>query len=65
MCGTISRKLRNKTGRETQLRFYEVMAAPVVMCGSEIWALNEADRGSNDKTKNEISIWVLTYPLRS
>ena len=32
MCGTISRTLKGKT---TQIKFYKVMAVPVLMYGSE------------------------------
>jgi hypothetical protein len=48
MCGTSSIKLKNETGREKQLRFYELTAVLVLKCGFEIWALDKADRGGND-----------------
>ena len=35
ICGTIRRTLKNKTRKETQIKFYEVMAVPTVLYGSE------------------------------
>lgn len=43
MCGTISRTLKNKTRVDTQLKFYKTMAVPMLMYGSENWALNRSD----------------------
>jgi hypothetical protein len=44
LCGTLRRMLRNKTRRDTILRFYNMMAVPVLSCGSENWAMNRKDR---------------------
>lgn len=44
MCGTIKRTLSRKTLKETQLKFYKVMAVPVLMYGSENWALTRSER---------------------
>ena len=44
MCGTISRTLKGKTQLATQIKFYKVMAVPVLMYGSENWSLNRSDK---------------------
>ena len=49
MCGTISRTLQEKKKRKkaqlsTQIKFYKVMAVPVLMYGSENWSLNRTDK---------------------
>ena len=44
MCGAISRALKGKTQLSTQIKFYKVMAAPVVIYGSENWSLNRPDK---------------------
>ena len=35
ICGTIKGTLGRKTGKETQLNFYKVMAVPTLLYGSE------------------------------
>ena len=42
--GTISRTLKGNTQLSTQIRFYKVMAVPVLMYGSENWSLNRSDK---------------------
>lgn len=44
ICGTINRTLQNKTRKDTKLKFYKIMAVPVLMFGSESWILQERDR---------------------
>ena len=44
MCGTISRTLKGKTKLSTKIKFYKVMAVPVLMYGSENWSLNRSDK---------------------
>ena len=44
MCDTISRTLKGKTQLSTQIKFYKVMAVPVLMYGSENWSLNRSDK---------------------
>lgn len=39
ICGTIKRNLMNETNRETQLKFFKVMAVPTVLCGAEKWVI--------------------------
>ena len=43
MCGAISRTLKGKTQLSTQIKFYKVMAVPVMMYSSENWSLNRSD----------------------
>ena len=40
MCGTIRRYLKN-TRTETKLKFYKMMAVPVLLYGSEFWTLTK------------------------
>ena len=44
MCGTISRILKGITQLSTQIKFYNVMAVPILMYGSENWSLNRSDK---------------------
>ena len=44
LCGTISRTLKGKTQLSTQIKFYKVMAVPVLMYSSENWPLNRSDK---------------------
>ena len=44
MCGTICRTLKGKTQISTQIKFYKVMAVPVLMYGSENWSLNQSGK---------------------
>jgi hypothetical protein len=44
ICGTIRRSLRGKTRKDTQLKFYKVMATPTLLYGSETWTLNARDK---------------------
>lgn len=43
ICGTLSRTLKKRTRKETQLKFYKVMAIPVLLYGSETWTLKSQD----------------------
>ena len=43
ICGTVHHTVHNKTTRETQLKFYKVLAAPVLTYGCETWALRKQD----------------------
>lgn len=44
ICGTIKRTLKNKTRRDTVLKFYKTMAVPVLAYGAETWAMNRSDK---------------------
>jgi hypothetical protein len=43
ICGVIARTLKNKTRKETNLKFYKIMAVPVLLYGSETWTLRKRD----------------------
>ena len=43
-CGSISITLKGKAQLSTQIKFYKVMEVPVLMYGSENWALNRSDK---------------------
>ncbi|KAJ4444055.1 hypothetical protein ANN_05844 [Periplaneta americana] len=44
ICGTIKRTLKNKTRKDTVLKFYKTMAVPVLAYGAETWAMNRSDK---------------------
>ena len=46
ICGTINRTLKNKTRRETKLKFYKTMAVPVLLYGSESWITKQRDKSN-------------------
>jgi hypothetical protein len=64
MCGTIKRTLINKTRKDTQLKFYKVMAVPVLLYGCENWALNRVDRRKIESTEMKFLRRVAGYTLR-
>lgn len=41
MCGSIRRTLSRKTRKETGLKFYKVIATPMLLYGSEMWVTNQ------------------------
>jgi hypothetical protein len=43
ICGVISRTLKRKTRKETNLKFYEFMAIPVLLYGCKTWTLKNRD----------------------
>jgi hypothetical protein len=63
MCGTIKRTLTNKTRKDTQLKFYKVMAVPVLY-GCENWALNRVDRRKIETAEMKFLRRVAVYTLR-
>jgi hypothetical protein len=48
VCGTISRTLKNKTCKDTLMKFYKTMAVPVLSYVSESWVISKEDK---DKTQ--------------
>jgi hypothetical protein len=44
VCGTISRTLKNKTGKDTFMTFYKTVAVPVLSYGSESWVTSKKIR---------------------
>lgn len=43
ICGTISRTLKNKTRKDTAIKFYKTMAVPILTYGSESWITTQKD----------------------
>jgi hypothetical protein len=43
ICGVIARTLQKKTKKETNLKFYKIMAVPVLLHGIETWTLRKRD----------------------
>jgi hypothetical protein len=64
MCGTIKLTLINKTRKDTQLKFYKVMAVPVLLYGCENWALNRVDRRKIETTEMKSLRRVAGFTLR-
>jgi hypothetical protein len=64
MCGTIKRTLINKTRKDAQLKFYKVMAVPVLLYGCVNWALNRVDRRKIETAKMKFLRRVAGYTLR-
>ena len=50
ICGTINRTFKHKIRRDKKLKFYKVMAIPLISSGSELWTLNK-----NQKSKIQAS----------
>ena len=44
MGGTISRTLKGKTLLSTHIKFYKVMAVPVLMYDNENWSINRSNK---------------------
>jgi hypothetical protein len=42
ICGSMKRNLTNETRKDTQLKLYQVTAAPVLLHGCENWVLSRA-----------------------
>jgi hypothetical protein len=63
MCGTIKRTLINKTRKDTQLKFYKVMAVSVLY-GCENWALNRVDRRKTETAEMKLLRRVAGFTLR-
>jgi hypothetical protein len=61
---TIKRTLRNKTRKDTMLKFYKVMAVPVLMYGSESWSMNRADRRRVEAAEKKYLRYVAGYTLK-
>jgi hypothetical protein len=43
ICGTIRRTLKEKTRKDTQIKFCQVMAVPTLLYGSECWTMRKRD----------------------
>jgi hypothetical protein len=63
MCGTIKQTLINKTRKDTQLKFYKVMAVSVLY-GCKNWALNREDRRKTETAEIKFLRRVAGYTFR-
>jgi hypothetical protein len=63
-CGTIKRTLTNKTRKDTQLEFYEVMAVPTLLHESETWALNRSEKRKIETVQMRFLRHVAGYTTR-
>ena len=63
MCGTISRTSKGKTQLSTQIKFYKVMAVPVLMYGSENWSLNRSDKRKTEAAEMRFIRPIAGYTL--
>jgi hypothetical protein len=61
MCRTIKHTLTNKTRKVTQLKFYKAMAAPVLLYGSETWALKRSDKRKIETSEMRFLRYVAGY----
>jgi hypothetical protein len=43
ICTVTARTLKTKTRKETNVKFYKIMAVPVLLYGSETWTLRKRD----------------------
>ncbi|PSN48599.1 hypothetical protein C0J52_22220 [Blattella germanica] len=63
MCGTIKRTLKNKTQKETMLKFYKTMAVPIFTYGSENWPMNREDRRTIETAEIKFLRYLAGYYL--
>jgi hypothetical protein len=54
----------NKTRKDTMLKFYRVMAVPVLMYESESWAMNRADRRATETAEMKFLRYVAVYTCK-
>jgi hypothetical protein len=45
---------KNKTGKNTQIKMYKVIAAPMPKYGSENWSLNRSGRKTTERAEIRI-----------
>lgn len=58
MCGTIHRTLKNKTRKDTRIKFYKTMATPLLLYGSETWV-------NTKRIQNKIQSAEMTFLRRT
>jgi hypothetical protein len=51
MCGTIKHTITNKTRKDTQLKFYKLMAVPTLLHECNTWVLNRSDKRKIEKVE--------------
>ena len=59
---SISRTLKGKTQLTTQIKFYKVMAVPVLMYGSENWSLSRSGKRKTEAAEisflRPMAVWT-------
>jgi hypothetical protein len=55
ICGMTRRVLNKKTRKETQFKFYKVMAIPTLTYSSETWTLTQKAKAKDRNSRSEIS----------
>jgi predicted DNA-binding protein (UPF0278 family) len=63
-CGTIRRILNKKTRKETQIKFYKVMAIPTLTYSSETWTLTKKQRQNIETAEMKFLRNVAGYTLK-
>ena len=63
MRDTITRTLKGKTQLSAKIKFYKVMAVPVLMYGSENWSLNRSDKRKIEADEMRFSRPTAGYTL--
>jgi hypothetical protein len=64
MCGRIRRTMRQKKNlQSTQLRFYKIMAVPMLTYASENWTLNRSDKKKIESAEMKSLCSVAGYTL--
>jgi hypothetical protein len=51
LCGTLRRTLKTKTRKATQIKFYKLMALPVLLYGSGTWTIKTKDMSKIQATE--------------
>jgi hypothetical protein len=51
VCGKLRRTFKTKTGKTTQMKFYKVMALPVLLYGRETWTIKTKDMNKIQATE--------------
>ena len=47
----MTKSLKNKTRKDTKIKFYKIMFVPIVMFGSKSWIMKEKDKNKLEVTK--------------
>jgi hypothetical protein len=64
ICETIRRVLNKKTRKETQIKFYKVMAIPTLTYSSETWTLTKKQRQKIETAEMKFLRNVAGYTLK-
>ena len=64
ICGTIHRKLRNKTRHSTRTKFYKTIAIPTLIYASEAWMMGRKESGKIQSAEVQFLRNTLNYTLQ-